>query len=277
MKILVTGASGFVGKNLSNYLLKNGYTTKFIDSEYLEDLSWKNSLKSRLDKIDPEFIFHVGACSNTLETNVQKMMEENYEATKVISEWANVNKRKLIYSSSAANYGINGEFPTSLYGWSKYVAEDYVIKSGGVALRYFNVYGPGEENKGLMASVIYQAYCKKKAGEQVFLYPGQPSRDFVYIDDVIAANIYAMKNYFDLNGKYYEVSTGHTRTFETVLDLAGIDYLYLDKSLIPSGYQFFTCGDPKRWMQGWTPLFSLEKGISEYIKVLNFQSNLTKK
>ena len=56
----------------------------------------------------------------------------------------------MIYSSSAANYGTNGEFPSNLYGWSKYVGEGYVVANGGIGLRYFNVYGPGEENKGIL-------------------------------------------------------------------------------------------------------------------------------
>ena len=72
----------------------------------------------------------------------------------------------IIYSSSAANYGINNRYPSNLYGWSKYAAECYVVANGGIALRYFNVYGPGEEFKGNMASVAYQAYKTNKQNKK---------------------------------------------------------------------------------------------------------------
>jgi ADP-L-glycero-D-manno-heptose 6-epimerase len=101
----------------------------------------------------------------------------------------------MVYSSSAANYGTNNEHPSNLYGWSKYAAEDYVINNGGIGLRYFNVYGPGEQNKGKMASVAFQMNEKRKNNEEIKLFPKSPKRDFVYVKDVISANIYAFKNY----------------------------------------------------------------------------------
>ena len=122
----------------------------------------------------------------------------------------------MIYSSSAANYGERGENPSNLYGWSKYTAEDYVISNGGIALRYFNVYGPGEENKGSMASVALQMTRNYKEGKEIKLFPKKPKRDFVYIKDIISANLYAFENFNSLSGKYYEVGSGESRTFEDV-------------------------------------------------------------
>ena len=135
-EILVTGSNGFIGKNLSQYLTQLDHKLGLLDAEYLREEDWEKSLLMELDRINPNIIFHVGACSNTLETNIQLMLEQNYQSTKLISDWCSERKRKLIYSSSAANYGVNGKYPSNLYGWSKYVAEDYVRKSGGVALRY---------------------------------------------------------------------------------------------------------------------------------------------
>ena len=267
-KVLVTGSNGFIGRNLSKHLSKLGFTVKLLDSDYFNELDWQNSLLGLLNDFDPKAIFHVGACSNTLELNVQYMMEQNYQSTKLISDWCKDEKRNLIFSSSAANYGINGKYPSNLYGWSKYVAEDYVRKNGGIALRYFNVYGPGEENKGAMSSFLYQAYVNRNHGEKVLLFPGGPTRDFVYIKDVVGANLYAMDNFLDLAGSYYDVATGCSRLFEDVLKLAGIEFTYSDESKIPAGYQFYTCGDTKKWMGGWKPDYSLEEGVADYLTYL---------
>ena len=267
-KVLVTGSNGFIGRNLSKHLGKLGFTVKLLDSDYFNELDWQNSLLGLLNDFDPKAIFHVGACSNTLELNVQYMMEQNYQSTKLISDWCKDEKRNLIFSSSAANYGINGKYPSNLYGWSKYVAEDYVRKNGGIALRYFNVYGPGEENKGAMSSFLYQAYVNRNHGEKVLLFPGGPSRDFIYIKDVVGANLYSMENFLDLAGSYYDVATGCSRLFEDVLNLAGIEFAYSDESKIPTGYQFYTCGDTKKWMGGWKPDYSLEEGVADYLTYL---------
>ncbi len=266
--VLVTGSKGFIGKNLLNHLGQIEQSVQCIDADYFQDEDWKRSLLNSLEKCNPKAIFHVGACSNTLEDNVQLMMKQNYESTKLISNWCTENKRKLIYSSSAANYGVDGRYPSNLYGWSKYVAEDYVCKNGGISLRYFNVYGPGEENKGLMSSYLYQAFVNKNQGNKAILFPGSPSRDFVYIKDVIDANVYALENFPKLAGGYYDVATGSSRLFEDVLNLAGIEFSYAEELQIPSGYQFYTCGDPKKWMDGWKPVFSLEEGVADYLTYL---------
>jgi ADP-L-glycero-D-manno-heptose 6-epimerase len=266
--VLVTGSRGFIGKNLSKFLGQLGHTVELIDSDYFQDSEWKKSLFTFLENYNPHAIFHVGACSNTLETNVQLMMEQNYESTKLISNWCTENERRLVYSSSAANYGVDGQYPSNLYGWSKYVAEDYVCKNGGIALRYFNVFGPGEEGKGVMSSFLYQAYVNKHYGKRVLLFPGSPSRDFVYIKDVVRANVYALENFSNLSGGFYDVASGVSRSFEDVLNLAGIEFSYAQESQIPVGYQFYTCGDPAKWMPGWKPDYSLEQGVIDYLNYL---------
>jgi ADP-L-glycero-D-manno-heptose 6-epimerase len=262
--LLVTGPLGFVGRNLVNFLKTENFQVEGLDDNYLIDKEWKNSLINKLENVNPSTIFHVGACSNTLNQNVQNMMVRNYESTKVITDWCQLNNRQLIFSSSAANYGENGLYPSNLYGWSKYVAEDYVIKSGGVALRYFNVYGPGEEEKGVMASFLYQAYLKDKNKEKIFLFPGKPLRDFVYIKDVLYANLHAKQNFNEVRGRYFEVSTGTAISFEQVLETFGLLYEYSGVEQIPLGYQFFTRGDSIKWMKDWKPTYSLDQGIKEY-------------
>lgn len=263
-QVLVTGSSGFIGRKLLEMLSSMSLSAEGLDDEYFETEDWSLTLRSNLEKVNPETIFHVGACSNTLESDVQYMMTRNYESTKIIVDWCLENGRKLIYSSSAANYGENGRYPSNLYGWSKYVAEDYVIKNDGIALRYFNVYGPGEQDKGKMASFLCQAFAMQKKGEDVGLFPGQPMRDFVYINDIVSANIHALVNFTGLKGRYYEVSTGVASTFEQMLEILDVGYFYLEPNLIPHGYQFYTRGTSRKWMPNWVPTYSLEKGVLEY-------------
>jgi len=269
MKILITGDKGFIGGNLSKRFIDLDDTVYQIDIDdfYSNNDQWTNELVSTLDDICPDVIFHVGACSDTLEQDVNHMMELNYESTKIITDWSKSNFKKLIYSSSAANYG-SGNYPSNLYGWSKYAAEGYVISNGGLALRYFNVYGPGESHKGKMSSVAFQAYLKKQKGDIVKLFPGEPKRDFVYIEDVISANIFALENYEVLKYNWYDVGSESARTFEDVLVNMGIlNWTYYSESDIPKGYQFYT--KSSKWMPGWSPKYNIEKGLKEYIKVLS--------
>jgi ADP-L-glycero-D-manno-heptose 6-epimerase len=268
-KILITGTNGFVGSQLKKEL-QNGPDEIFeMNEDYFELDSWYSELYVSLRRVNYDVIFHVGACSDTLETDVNYMMTRNYESTKIFTDYAKEKNIPIIYSSSAANYGTNEKHPSNLYGWSKYVAEDYVRLNGGIGLRYFNVYGPGEHNKGRMASVAFQMYQKDKLGEIISLFPKKPLRDFVYVYDVVDANIYAWKNYNNLKGNYYEVGSGDARSFEDVLNLMEINFDYTDESYIPVGYQFYTCSDSKKWMSGWKPNWNLEKGISDYKNYLN--------
>lgn len=278
MKILITGDGGFIGKNLaSSFLMQSIYCIELSDFYYDNKSSniteknssdyWTRELKESLETIHPDIIFHVGACSDTLEKDVNYMMEVNYECTKILVDWAKVNNSKFIYSSSAANYG-TGLYPSNLYGWSKYVAEGYVVSNGGIALRYFNVYGPGEEHKGKMSSVAYQSYKKIKEGEAVYLFPGNPKRDFVYVKDIVDANKYAVENYESLKGDWYDIGTYEARSFEDVLEGIGIlEWGYKEDIDIPNGYQFYTQAMKK--MGSWIPKFSLKEGLKDYTKYLN--------
>jgi ADP-L-glycero-D-manno-heptose 6-epimerase len=257
--IVITGHKGFVGKNL----FKQFTSVIGIDEKY--DESYINNF---LNIHQPDVVFHIGACSDTLNTDVSYVLELNYLKTKWISDWCYTNNVKLIYASSAAIYGTDKTIPFNLYGWSKLLGEDYVINKGGVALRYFNVYGPGEEHKGKMASMIYQNIQKDK----VKLFPNKPTRDFVYIDDVVDANMYALLNYDRLKGRWYEVGIGESNTFERIFDLIGTPYEYLSEDNIPNGYQTNTLSLKENWMPGWKPKVSLEMGIEKYKKYLNEKS-----
>jgi ADP-L-glycero-D-manno-heptose 6-epimerase len=265
--IIITGTKGFIGSNLKKEL-QSDYNIIEINEDVFVSTNWKDDVSKHF-WTEIHCVFHVGACSNTLEKDVNYMMLVNYEFTKHLTLLCDTKKVPLIYSSSAANYGVNNEYPSNLYGWSKYVAEDFVTSKKGIALRYFNVYGPCEEHKGIMSSVAYQSFIKMKNQIDVFLFPNKPKRDFVYVKDIVSANIFAMDNYNVLKGKFYEVGSGNARTFEDVLSLMDIKFQYLTKQQIPNGYQFFTESNPKKWMPNWNPKWNLEKGMTDYKNYLN--------
>lgn len=263
-KVLVTGTKGFVGAKLRAALGESRQYCE-LNEEILDQSEWKNALLHFLERERPETIFHVGACSDTLEQNVQYMMVRNYESTKVLVDWSIENNCKMIYSSSAANYGSEGMYPSNLYGWSKYAAEDYVRLNNGVSLRYFNVYGPGEDHKGRMASFFLQAHMNYAQGVPVVLFPKKPLRDFVFIDDVVSANFFAESNYPKLMSGVFDVGSCTARAFEDGLNHLGIPYEYAPEEAIPVGYQFYTKADNSKTMPGWSPLFQLEDGLTAYL------------
>lgn len=276
IKVIVTGSKGFIGKNiLSSLSHKKEFESLGLDlPDFFLNLDWQKDLLNFLNKFKPEAIFHVGACSDTLNTDVNYMMSLNFECSRIISDWCSANQSKLIYSSSAANYGIDGKLPSNLYGWSKYMGECYVVSKGGIALRYFNVYGRGESHKGRMASFIYQAFSRKNSGKDIKIFPGYPKRDFVYIEDVISANLFALINFNSLRSDWYDVGCGESNTFEEVLNILGVNHFgYTDENEIPKGYQFFT--ESSKFMQGWKPKYNLESGIKDYIKWFEIEQNLS--
>ena len=118
-----------------------------------------------------------------------------------------------------------------------------------------------------MASVAHQAHLIMQKGMGKFmLFPGNPKRDFVYIEDVVDATTYPIFN--DVSKGVYEVGTGESHTFEEVLDLMEIPYEYRKENDIPNGYQFLTQTNKDRFMNGWNANYNLEGGIGEYKKYL---------
>ena len=269
MKILITGTNGFVGKRLINRLKQEtSYDLHGIDDEYFAAEIWQDSLTSYLYDLDPDVIIHVGADTNTLERRVNYEMSRNHEATKILVDWCAHRRLPFIYSSSAACYGVDGRTSSNLYGWSKYTAENYVTAMGGISLRYFNVYGPGEEHKGNMASFVYQAFLKNQKGEEISLFPGNPRRDFVHVDDVVNANIFALNNYVTLPKKHFDVGSGHACSYERLMDVMGYKYTYCSEDVVPVGYQYYTRSNKQKWLPGWKPCYDIDYGLKTYKKYL---------
>ena len=268
-RVMLTGHAGFIGRAILKRCQEEGFDTFLVEANIFESEIWDLELSQSLDNFHPDAVIHVGASSSTLEERVNFTFERNFMSTSIISNWCLENGSKLIYSSSAASYGQNGRFPSNLYGWSKYSAEKVVIANKQVALRYFNVYGPGEDDKGKMSSVLLQGFIDQRNGSRPRLFPGNPRRDFVYIEDVVRANFYAIENYDSSKGNYFDVGSGEARSFEEFLTLAKIDFDYHDADRIPTGYQFFTVAEKSNFLPSWEPIFQIEDGVASYLEYLS--------
>jgi len=103
------------------------------------------------------------------------------------------------------------------------------------------------------------------------LFPFKPKRDFVYINDVIDANIFSYENFNNIKSGYYDVGFGESRSFEDILDIMNISYTYHDEDIIPKGYQFYTCSNKNKWLPNWEPKYNLEDGLKDYLIFLHHQ------
>lgn len=267
MKIFITGTEGFIGGALKKAISSEHQITELDDILSLKN--WQGLIRGILENGKFDAVFHVGACSDTQNYDISYVGPRNIESTFLIADICQKQKIPLIYSSSASVYGNHGT-PETLYAWSKYIGERYVLKTGGIALRYFNVYGFDETRKGKMASFAYQAYRMAKMGAEIQIFPpvpDKPMRDFVYVYDVLSANLHALAHYESLKGNYYDVGTGTPATYESLMEALGVEYVYSPKDSIPKNYQYFT--KATKFMLGWSSKWSLQEGISDYTLILN--------
>lgn len=261
MKILLTGHRGFVGQNLV-LALGGKNELQFIDqNEYQKT----NNIPEKVKWCD--VVAHIGAVADTLNYDKNYMIKNNFDASVQLFDLAKKHNKKVVFASSAAIYG-NEENFLSPYAKSKKDAEEYGLKNVNnfVSLRYFNIYGPGEAHKGKMASVACQALIASHTGQVPFRlfefdHKNSPTRDFIYIKDVIGATKHAILS--DQNTGYYDVGTAESNTFETVLTILHIPY-QLEKVLVPEHYQMYTKAKKEKWLNGWTPKYNLTSGLSCY-------------
>ncbi len=311
--ILVTGAAGFIGSVLIWKLNQEGIKNIFIADKFHDEFKWKNLSKrnfqdiiDRDDLIDwleknPKSIktvIHLGACTNTMETDVDYILKTNYEYSKKLYAFCYRNKVPLIYASSAATYGagergyaddielIQELQPLNPYGWSKLLFDKWVLnqkeKPPQVAgLKFFNVYGPNEYHKGAMASVIYHAFKQVKAEGKIKLFKsykkeyshGGQERDFIYVKDVVEC-IFKIHEDRSING-IFNLGTGKARSFNELADSVfkslslnkKIKYIPMPKHL-RNQYQYFTEAKMDKLLSviNYESFYSLESGVKDYIK-----------
>ncbi len=315
--IIVTGGAGFIGSNIVKSLNLRGRTDILVVDNLTNGIKFKNlvdcEIADYLDKdalltkisIGEEFarsieaVFHLGACATTTEWDGRYMMNNNYEYSKVLLAYCVERSIPFIYASSAAVYG-NGtvfkearvnEAPLNVYGYSKLQFDEYVrrilptVKSQIVGLRYFNVYGPRESHKATMASVAFHFNNQIIKEGVVKLFKGtdgygdgEQQRDFVYVDDVAAVNLWCLDN--PTQSGIFNVGTGRSESFnavaEAVINRHGkgrIEYIPFPDHL-KGHYQSFTQADigKLRAAECGVTFNTVAEGVKKYLDWLELQS-----
>lgn len=292
LKCLVTGGAGFIGSNIALELQAKGHEVTIADNlmsgamnnlkdfsgEFLKlDISRPFELSHKID-----LIIHQAAITDPRFDDDDEMMRANIQGFEHIIKLAKKNDAKLVYASTANLYG-NGPVPMkesqekeiiSVYGKSKlemdFMAEKLFDKMAIVGLRYFNVFGAGEQHKGRAASMIYHLYNQMKEGTNPRLFKqGEQKRDHICVKDVVAATIKAA----NAKSGVYNMGTGVATSFNELVAVlnevmgTNLEPEYFEMPYDPSTYQSDTQADMTQAEQalGWKAEYSLREGIKEAI------------
>jgi len=327
MSIIVTGAAGFIGSNLVKALNLRGERDIIAVDDLTDGDKCRNladcDIAHYFDKRDfvqrfadrqlgdVRAVLHQGACSSTVEHDGRLMMDNNYRYSCDLLQACQDQSVPLVYASSAAVYGSGTDFrevrecerALNVYGWSKSLFDQRVrqllsrARSQIVGLRYFNVYGPREQHKGRMASMVW--HCVNQYRERGFVelfgeygnYPaGGHLRDFVSVQDVVKVNLHWLDH--PHTGGIFNVGTGRARAFndlalatinslraaedrppltlETALLEGVLRYCEFPDSL-KGKYQVYTCADLTQLREAGyrEPMLTLEEGVQRYIGTIN--------
>ena len=275
MRILVTGHKGFIGRNLCAYLQHQGHQVE----------GWEWQINKVPDPQNYDRVVHLGAISSTTERDVEKILKQNLEFSTRLLQLCNQTGTTLIYASSASVYGnvqvdkdlkqikeSDPVYPMSPYSWSKYLFDklmmevpEYTINVQG--LRLFNVYGPGEQDKGEQQSVFGKFELQAKNLKKITLFEksGFIRRDFIWVGDVCQI----IEKMFDVDATdIWNVGTGVAPSFLDIAEGyaekygAEIEYVPLPEHL-KGQYQFFTCADNSKLINSIGPYKF--KTVKEYI------------
>jgi ADP-L-glycero-D-manno-heptose 6-epimerase len=304
MRYLVTGGAGFIGSNLVLRLEKDRHDVTVVDDLssghfknligfrgdfYAEDLSTMDLLHVFDRKPPFDAIFHQASITDTTVMDQRLMMHRNVEAFHRVIDYALKFQIPVVYASSAGVYGANPSpqtesqtpSPMNVYGFSKAVLDNVARRASSgfsrtiVGLRYFNVFGPGEQFKGAAASMIFQLYRQMKAGKapRVFKW-GEQGRDFVYVKDVVEANILALSA---RSSGSFNIGSGSETSFNTIIETVRTALkIDLKTEYFDNPYDFYqehTCAsiDEARSALGYSPRFSVPDGIRDYLDFLETQ------
>jgi len=310
--IVVTGAAGFIPSVLVSKLNELGFEDLLLVDDFSNENKTENyssksfkKLVNRIDFIaeldnytDVDFVFHLGARTDTTEFNIKIFNELNLNYSKTIWSWCSKNKIPLVYASSAATYG-GGEHgyddnheiiselkPLNPYGDSKNDFDKWAIAQSiqppfWAGLKFFNVYGPNEYHKSRMASVVFHAFNQITDTGTMNLFKshnpnykdGEQLRDFVYVKDVVEVCCFLMNNKAE-NG-LYNLGTGKARSFVDLVK-ATFNALEVETNIgfiptpidIRDKYQYFTEANMQKLIDtGYSkPFTSLEDGVDDYVR-----------
>lgn len=313
-RILVTGGAGFIGSALIHHLNARGLTNILVTDLLGTDDKFRNLVPLRFDDYmegddflarlaarpaqfdDIRTVFHLGACSATTEKDARFLIHNNYETTKTLAEWALSRSARFTYASSAATYGdgargmddkhpdIEALRPLNMYGYSKHLFDLHAKRRGYlndiVGFKYFNVYGPNEDHKGGMVSMVWRAYHQIKTDGKVRLFrsdrpdyrDGEQMRDFVYVKDAVDMSVFLAEN--PSAGGLYNIGSGAARTwldlmraiFKALRLPENIEFIDMPAEL-KAKYQYFTQADvAKLRAAGYArEQHSLEAAVADYV------------
>lgn len=310
--IVITGGAGFIGSCVVRHLNDRGMSNLILVDELRHSEKWKNLVGKRfVDVISKHQLFewllgkealihsfiHLGACSDTLETDASYLLENNYRYSIRLAEYALKNSHRFIYASSAATYGNGAEGfvddlenlyalqPLNMYGFSKQLFDQWAYKEGVldriVGLKYFNVFGPNEYHKGRMASAVSKMVPQILNGETVKLFKssdpsnyadGEQKRDFIYVKDVVRMTCAFLENE---EGGLYNVGSGEASTWNAltcaVFKALGrpphIQYIEMPHNLV-NMYQNYSCADMAKTvsvLKKEARTMCLEDAIADYV------------
>jgi ADP-L-glycero-D-manno-heptose 6-epimerase len=313
--IIVTGAAGFIGRNVVAELNRRGEEELILVDELGKDEKWKNLVGLRYEDIvspeeflglleehqfaDARAVIHLGACSSTTEKDADFLLRNNYQYTRVLCNWSLEHDARFVYASSAATYGDGAEGyddddpvtpglkPLNMYGYSKQMFDLWALKHGLfeniVGLKYFNVFGPYEEHKGDMRSVVSKSYQQIRCDGSVRLFKsykpeykdGEQMRDFVYVKDAVDVTLHFALQDSQAPGGLLNCGTGKARTWVDLVTATfaamelepKIEFIEMPKEL-RGKYQYFTeASVEKLRAAGYEkPFTSLEDGVTEYVQ-----------
>lgn len=316
--ILVTGAAGFIGSVIVKQLNDKGIEDLILCDHFESGDKWKNLRGLKYDsfvQVEDLFdhpiwrkqgslkaIYHMGACSDTTELDMDYLYENNTEFTNQLLALAAVKNIPIVYASSAATYGAGEQGysddhkgiptlkPLNKYGYSKQLSDEWILKQKKkpkvwFGVKFFNVFGPNEYHKGKMSSVVYQSFNQIRDVGQVKLFKshrpdykdGEQLRDFVYVKDVVRAMIElidAGKKKPSISG-IYNLGTGEARSFH---DLVKATFASMDKTSkiefidmpgeLRNQYQYYTQADMGKLKKA-LPKFKfmkLEDAVDDYVR-----------
>lgn len=298
MKLLVTGGAGFIGSQLALHLEQEGHSVTILDDFSSATLENLKDFKGRVLQLDLsqsfplnedyEAVFHQASITDPRYPNDQEVFEKNVIGFENILNFCLRQKAKLIFASTAGLYG-NGSTPmreeqpkecVTAYGRSKLKMEEMALAQKShlyfVGLRYFNVFGPHEAHKGKPASMIYHLWTQIRAGKRPRLFKwGEQIRDFVYVKDVVEANVRAL----EATPGIYNVGTGVGTSFNLLVtylnELLGtqLEPDYFDMPYDKRTYQHNTLADTELAQKGlgFKSRWPLPEAIKDYVSFLEQQ------
>jgi ADP-L-glycero-D-manno-heptose 6-epimerase len=315
-RILVTGGAGFIGSALIWALNRRGITDILVADFLGQDEKWKNLVPLKFtDYVEADVlrrtlqctptafgrfatVFHLGACSATTEKNAAYLIDNNFAYTKELAAWTLAQQGRFIYASSAATYGdgsqgmddksqeISALRPLNMYGYSKHLFDLHAQRNGYlsqvVGVKYFNVFGPNEDHKADMRSLVNKAYQQILATGKVQLFKsyhpdykdGEQMRDFLYVKDAVEMTIHFAETATGAGG-LYNLGSGEANTWLTlaraIFSAQGrepqIEFIEMPE-VLRGKYQYYTKADISKLRgTGYTkPVTPLAEAVRDYVQ-----------